>query len=257
MRSARGLGLLIAASCWASATVGAPTPAPAAARVLLRAETSGGFVPAFRAAADVPELTVYADGLTLVSGPITRRGATVPTIRALRLGAVWRHRLSILARRSRLFAVPAPSLDATGVADFATTAVTFSRRSGGGARVHAYALDFTGNDAALPPATLVARARLRALLAYPEAHARPAGTWQPTTWCITALPTPERQGLTRWPGPDLARDPADAATTLVAGATGRRARDLIAGEPGAAWQVGDAAFVLAIRPLLPDQHRCA
>jgi hypothetical protein len=279
---------LVAGACGSSATTGRArtrTTPDAADVAVIRVDTRGGFTTLDTQLAIVPEVSIFGDGRVVVSGPVTAQYPphALPNLVAGRLadGAV--SRLVARAQRAGLLG-PALDFGRPGVSDLATTTVTFTTLpacpAGGDctyavSKQSAYALDFgTGPaDTRLTAAQRAARARLRAFVDAVRSEATTVATepYRASEVAIFVHAASGRDttqggvvpGRTRWPHGDLAtigKAGIPTAGYRCAVLTGTDAATALAAAADASsitrWQSNGSEYLIAWRPLLPDEHTC-
>jgi hypothetical protein len=290
--------LLLAAGCaQRAAGTAAPRGAPAthppveSDGLVLQIRHVGGFLPAGRAQAGLPVVSIYADGRVIDEGPAPARfpGPALPDVRVR-----WISPADVRALVNR--AVAAGVSDTTdlgrpGVIDAATTRITVVTDSGAHVR-DVYALAEAGRPPVVtgggygPPPTYqvrglsaeqqAGRARLldlvRALTDLPATLGAgavgPATVYQPTAVAAVVTssgPGPQEppQQARPWPGPALPGQPlpGPAGVTCVT-ATGQAAATVLAAARTAnqftPWTAADGRqWWVAFRPLLPGETGCA
>ena len=241
------------------------------AELVLRAATGGGLVPPSSRLAEIPELSIYADGRVITLGPTTLEfpGSALPNLQVGRLAApdLDEYRLAIEA--AGLLADPPPDFGDPGVTDMPTTVVTLTV-DGEERTLSAYALDFSEGDDQLEPEQREARQRLRALVRGFEADLA-TETYAADAAAVLVRPfDADERGdspppTTRdWPLGDLAgagelyEGVEDARCLVVTGADAQTVLTTAAdANQGDRWRSGDAEYDVVFRPLLPDETTCA
>lgn len=270
------LPVLLLAAC---AGQGAPTAGEGPAEVyrpdevVLRSESVGGFVPVDYTFTRLPDITVYGDGRVITQGamPAIYPPYALPAIAQSRLSADAVDHLVRLAIEAGIgddddYGMPP-------VADVPDT--HFIVVSDHGVRESTvYALGFDGPD--LSPAQQAARGKLKAFAEMLADLAKTVGAdkvadeglYQPTSMALIVrswsgdddpnLPQPPRD----WPGPALPgeelRQGLGVSCLTVTGA------ELTAVTEAAAsantltpWVWEGSSYLVAFRPLLPDESSCA
>jgi hypothetical protein len=291
---------LIAAGCVNAASSPTPTPpagptagptatpaatpkyavASSADKLILRIQTSGGFIAPGFLLTTVPSFALYGDGSIIVPGPIDAiyPAPLLPNLRVMRVSAADIQKIVAAADAAGLLG-PDGSFDAVGIADAGTTEFT-TVVAGKAHRISAYALSEAkgpGAPTSGDPVIAAARARLSAFWAemtdlttflgrpvddteaYKPAGLRlflsdagPADSTQPTAQTLA------------WP---LATDPATAAQqTTVPGTmcVALAGSDLASFTAAAAnangatvWTYGHARYSVGVRPMYPNESGCA
>jgi hypothetical protein len=251
--------------------------------LVLRLRYVGGFAPPSAHLMDLPMVSVYGDGTVIVPGPqiMIYPGPTLPNLQRATITPAGMQVLLAAAREAGLLG-PDAQYGLEGIMDASTAEFTLNAEG----RVHtvsAYALmEGEGRSPEAPgssdPAVADARAKLslfQGQLGSLEALLdKEIGPWTPfqpdvVQLLITAGPPDDGQGLAQapvaWPlDADLATF-GDALPTLMEGqrcgvVAGADLETLwpLFGEASALtpWTDGDAAFGIAVRPLLPAETGC-
>ncbi len=284
-RAAAVLLLLLGVTACAQRTGPAGPPAappgadlPSAADALvLRVEHVGGFTTPEGQAARLPIVSVYADGRTILQGPVPAiyPAFAWPNIQVLDIGTEGVRQLADRA----LAAGVAESLDlgTPPLADVPTTRFTLGTEDGTHVR-EVYGLSETAGmpDPGLTDEQVAARQRLQELLTEltdlgiaetPEEVPQP---WTPAAVAAVVRPwtAPEEdiaQGLSPepvpWPGPALPGEQIRPGIGCAV-ATGEQATAVIdaAGQANVLtpWSTPDGAvWSVSFRPRLPDESGCA
>jgi hypothetical protein len=166
-----GLVPLLLGGCTAAASI-SPSPStggnmdhPSGARdLVLRYETTGGFVPQEALLGRYPTVSVYGDGSVITEGPqiAIYPGPALPNLIATKLTETGLQRLLALAAEAGLLG-PDAQFDAIGIADAGTAQFTVVA-NGSRHTISAYALS-ESEDRGLAPAVAAQRTRLRAFVA--------------------------------------------------------------------------------------------
>ena len=251
--------------------------------LVVRLRYVGGFAPPSAHLMDLPVVSVYGDGTVLVPGPqvMIYPGPSLPNLQRATITPAGMQILLAAARDAGLLG-PDAHYDLGGIMDASTAEFTVNAEG----RVHtisAYALmESGGREPELPPDTdpAVADARAKLSLFRGQLGSLEAlldteiGQWTPfepesAQLLVTAGAPDDGQGLVQqpiaWP---LDTDLATFGDALSALMEGQRcgvvaAADLetlwpLFGEANALtpWTDGDAAFGIAVRPLLPGEKGC-
>lgn len=239
--------------------------------VILRMETGGGFVPIGFFATQLPEFTLYGDG-TLIIRPLEDPDfpggwdAALPRLLHARLDEESIQQLLLFALTTGRLATARDNYHDDGIADAPTT--TFTLNAGGMSReVSIYALSEVfepGPDAA----DRAGFHQLAELLRSFEQRARAGDLGdvdyhEPSHYRLTLLETfgePVGQPIA-WPWDDLAvtdfvrEGEFDRPAAIV---TAEQAAALVevpsGGHPGIAVSHGGDVWLVAVRPLLPDEE---
>jgi hypothetical protein len=251
--------------------------------LVLRFRYVGGFAPPSAHLMDLPVVSVYGDGTVIVPGPqiMIYPGPALPNLQRAAITLAGMQVLLTAARDAGLLG-PDAQYDLGGIMDASTAEFTLNAEG----RVHivsAYALmEGGGREPELPPDTDPAVADARAKLslfqgqlgsleALLDTEIEPWTTFEPDSvqLLVTAGAPDDGQGLVQepiaWPlDADLATF-GDALPTLMesqrCGAVdGVDLETLwpLLGQANALmpWTDGDAAFGIAVRPLLPAETGC-
>lgn len=248
--------------------------------LVLQLHAAGGFVPWGYDFANVPEVSVYADGTAVVHGPMTLQypGAALPNLQTLQLPDGVLDELVAAAAQAGLLAPP-PEYGQPGVTDLPSTHVTIA--VGGETFEHvAYALGagpgedgpdsegmFGGGASGLTEEQSAARQALGAFVRQVRDAVGAGGEEQyvPTAFGVLAMAqdpaaTADVEGLDGgvlpWPvgggladaGECLLVDGEDAATLL---ATLAEANELTR------FEQDGVTYDVFVRPLLPHESSCA
>jgi hypothetical protein len=276
---------LLLGACSAAASI-SPSPSmggnighPSGARdLVLRYETTGGFVPREALLGRYPTVSVYGDGTVITEGPqiAIYPGPALPNLIATKLTETGLQRLLAFAAQAGLLG-PDAQFDAIGIADAGTAQFTVVAE-GTRHTISAYALN-ESQDRGLAPAVAAQRARLRALVSRLNdlrgaLGAGEVGAEAPYRFTAVRLfvqpAVPPTDGLIQpviaWP---LAiplttfgesAQPGDGAALrcgVVSGADLEVLRPLLMrANQGSPWRSGGHNFSLTIRVLLPDESGC-
>jgi hypothetical protein len=270
--------LLLLAACARPAGDAAPvepsgggTSAPKANEnandLVVRTESYGGFVPASFTIGRIPEVSVYADGRVITTGPVPAiyPGPALPNAQVVMISQA---KLQELREKGQAAGVRnGTDFGRPNVADAPTTRVTLGDQS-----VVVEALQQSQpDDPMLTPAQREARAKLTAYVKTlsdlpvsagsasrpyaPEAVAVLARPWQKPT---DGTQSPQKA----WPGPALPGtyvNPSFKVGCVVAAGADKdkvlaAAKDATAITP---WTAGGDKYLITFRPLLPDEKGCA
>lgn len=265
------LGLAACGQQGGSATpaTGSELPAPAEGLVL-RVESTGGFVSPSVTAARLPLVSLYADGRVLSEGPVAQifPGPALPNLQENRIdqGAVQ----DVVDRAVAAGVTETSDLGSPPIAD--ATSIRFTLVTASHTYVReAYALSETpGDGAGLTEQQQAARAKLSDFLASVTDLPAKAGDSAPyAPAAIAAVVTPWNdqqndppQPDVAWPGPALPGEPTgglpDASCVT---ATGDQAQALLTAATSASastpWTTADGTrWSVTLRPLLPDESGC-
>lgn len=251
--------------------------------LVVRLRYVGGFAPPSAHLMDLPVVSVYGDGTVIVPGPqiMIYPGPTLPNLQRATITSAGMQILIAAARDAGLLG-PDAHYDLGGIMDASSAEFTVNAEG----RVHtvsAYALmEGGGREPEMPgsndPAVADARAKLslfRGQLGSLEALLdTEIGLWTPfepesAQLLVTAGAPDDGQGLVQqpiaWPlDADLATF-GDALSTLMEGQRCGVVEDAdletlwpLFGQANALtpWTDGDAAFGIAVRPLLPAESGC-
>lgn len=276
--------VLLLASCSAG-TASSPTPSPigttshpeGANELVLRYETTGGFVPREFLLSSYPTISVYGDGTAITEGPqiAIYPGPALPNLIATTITEAGLQRLLGLAIDAGLLG-PDAHYDAIGIADAGTATFTVVA-NGTRHTISAYALN-ESEDRGLDRTVAAQRARLRAfvtrlgdlrgalgpdqvgaeapfrfsamrLFVQPgvlaEGPAQPGIDWPLATPLATF-------GQPAGPGPGT-----DLHCGVVSGPDLETLRPLlIQANQATPWRSGGRVYSLRIRVLLPDESGC-
>ena len=274
---------LVTACAQPAADAGAPgAPGPresssgypqAGSELVIRADSSGGFVSPDRTVGTLPQVSVYADGRVITEGPVPAiyPGPALPNVQVQQLSPdqvrqLVRQGLEAGVRSGTDFGRP-------NVADAPTTRVTV-RSAEGTQTVAVEALnEAQADDPMLTDQQESARNKLAAYVAkltgLSGADGMPAAVaYQPETMAALARPwvapgsdDPKSPDVA-WPGPRLPGTYLNEAFKIgcveVTGAdldkvltAARKANALTP------WTQGSAKYLITFRPLLPDEEGCA
>lgn len=238
--------------------------------IAIQIRTGGGFVPQELAFATVPEVTLYADGRIIATGPTTLEypGKALPNVLA---GSVDDSAVRAAVTAAREAGVTdEPELGRPSVADAPTT--TFLLVDGGRTyRLDAYAIDFEDGPG-LTAAQQEARRRLRGLVRRLQDLAAAADRpYRATAVSVLVTPYPEPEpgrapvepvpGEADWPLDDLGGGGEEQFGGRCLGFTGPDAERVLAAAGEARsntrWRSGGRTWALAFRPELPGGEPCA
>ena len=268
--------LLGLAACGERGAGGSPSPAtsstePAAADgLVLRVETTGGFVSPSVTVGRLPLISVYADGRMISEGPVIAiyPGPALPNLQEQRID---RAAVQDLVDRALAAGVAdTTDLGSPPVADATSTRITVVTASHTYVR-EVYALQETPAEGpGLTDAQHAARTKLGDLVSAITAPTAGAGSapYQPDS--IAALATPwsaPQDGLPQpdvaWPGPALPGESTGGLPDLgCVTVTGDQVPTLLTAAASAntetAWVTPDGSrWSVTFRPLLPDESGCA
>ncbi|BCJ48526.1 hypothetical protein Asp14428_00010 [Actinoplanes sp. NBRC 14428] len=281
LRTAAAAATLILLGACAQPAADAPgdSPSPAAPpgpsagpdALVLRVAQTGGFVGPDALAGRLPDLSVYADGRVIFTGPTTAiyPGPALPnvlfrTISAAQVAELTRQAVAAGVRQGADYGQP-------GVADATTTEVTVVTDAGE-QRVAANALrEARPDDARLTAAQKQARTKLAGFLDSAEKLAAGPGAkpYEPEILAAVVRPyvepgddLPARPKTVEWPGPALPGEPLTAALKLSCVTVTGEQRDAVLAAAKDAhattpWISGGNGWTLTFRPLLPGETGCA
>lgn len=237
----------------------------AADQVVWQERTGGGFVPLEVALAEIPQVTIYADGRTFLvessDEPAQggRASVVTGTVPAATLAAFLRD-----VERSELFGPGPIEFGTPLVTDGPTTSVTFHPPGRSPRVVGAYFLH-GGFDRDLAADEVARRKELRALLDRSYGLAQDLRAWTPDRVQVIAPDqgaTSESPTTPPWPGPPPADLPGRSANRPgyrcgeVSGAAAADLHVAAEGNPSSAWLVDGEVRVLVVTPLLPGAEPC-
>jgi hypothetical protein len=269
--------LLGLTACGERGAAGPATPTttasaePAAADgLVLRVESTGGFVSPSATAGRLPLISVYADGRVIAEGPVAAiyPGPALPNLQEQRI-----QRDAVAQLVDSAMAAGVADTDDLGsppIADATSTRFTVVTASHTYVR-EAYALTETQSErTGLTEAQQNARTKLSDLL--DRLSGLTEAGWDSVPYApsaVAALTTPwsdPQDGLTQpdiaWPGPALPGEPMGGLPDLdCVTATGDQAQALLAAAKSAnaatAWVNSDGSrWTVTFRPLLPDESSC-
>ncbi|SHM67925.1 hypothetical protein [Cryptosporangium aurantiacum] len=235
--------------------------------LVLRAESTGGFVPATFTYGRLPTVSIYADGRVITEGPqiAIYPGPALPNLLVRTISRTEVDRLVAAARRA---GVGSPTDYGTpGVADATTTRFTLVE-GGRTLTAEVYALsEAMETDQSLTAAQREARARMRGLLATLSDPASGSGEQRYQPAAIATIVTayantdPENpQPARAWRGaalPGRVVGPADVSCALTTGAAVRTVlADAASANAATPWTYEGRRWSLMFRPLLPDETGC-
>jgi hypothetical protein len=269
--------LLGLAACGERGAGGSPSPATSSAEpaatdgLVLRVETTGGFVSPSATVGRVPLVSIYADGRVIAEGPVAAiyPGPALPNLQEQRLDPTAVQDLVDQAMTAGV--ADTSDLGTPPIADATSTRITVVTASHTYVR-EAYALTETRSDnTGLTGAQQAARTKLGSLVDTLSGQTE-AGSdsvpYRPEAVAALAAPWSDPQdGLTQpdiaWPGPALPGEPVGGLPDLTCvTATGDQAQSLLAAAVPAntatPWVTSDGArWTVSFRPLLPDESSCA
>jgi hypothetical protein len=254
---------------------GAPESATAALgadALVLRTESSGGFVGAGVNLGKIPQVSVYGDGRVITEGPIPAiyPGPAMPNILVQQITP---ELVQALVQQGLAAGVRnGADLGQPGVADAPTTRITVVT-AGGPQTVTAVALnEAQAGDPRLTAAQRQARIKLAAfdkkLSGLPLQQGMPQPTaYQPSRLAALSSPYTAPAGMPAaapkaWPGPALPGIDIGAATKAGCVVVSGGAKDSVLAAVKSAnaatpWTSGAAKWRIVFRPLLPDESGCA
>jgi hypothetical protein len=275
LRPALTVAVLVGvAACGARGAAGPPGPStasavPAAKGLVLRVESTGGFVSPSVTTGRLPLVSVYADGRVISEGPVIAiyPGPALPNLQVQRID---RTAVQDLVDQAMAAGVADTSdLGTPPIADATATRITVVTASHTYVR-EAYALTETQSEnTGLTEAQQTARTKLSSLVsAITEPASDRSAAYRPDS--IAALATPwvdPQDGLTQpdvaWPGPALPGEPTGGLPGLgCVTVTDGQVPALLAAAASAntetAWVTPDGSrWSVTFRPLLPDESGCA
>jgi hypothetical protein len=249
------------------------------ANLVLRIQTSGGFVAPGFLLTTVPGFALFGDGRIIVPGPTPEISPAplLPTELVMQVTPAEIQKIVAAADAAGLLG-PDASYPMVGIADAGTTDFT-TVVAGRAHRISAYALAEAGNGdgrTSGDPAVDAARARLSTFrsqmmdlgtflgrqvptqtfvpagLRVFLSDAGPADSTQPTAqtlaWPLTTDPAKAWEQTTN-PGTNcVALTGADLATFTAAASNA---------SPGTVWTFGSARYAVAVRPMYPNESTCS
>jgi hypothetical protein len=263
------------AACGERGAAGTPSPTtssaePAAEGLVLRVESTGGFVSPSVIIGRLPLVSVYADGRVISEGPVIDiyPGPAVPNVQEQRID---RHAVQDLVDRALAAGVAETSdLGSPPVADATSTRFTVVRGSHTYVR-EAYALwEAPMEGPGLTEEQQAARTKLSDLVSAVTEPTASDGSvpYQPAAIAAIATPWVDPQdGLAQpdvaWPGPPLPGEPSGGLPDRgCVTAVGDQAQALLTAAASAntstPWVTPDGSrWSVTFRPLLPDESGCA
>jgi hypothetical protein len=238
--------------------------------MVIELSVGGGLAPpAVRVSDSLPRVWVGGDGRYLRQAPDAPATAALPRLEERRISQTALADLLDQARRAGLLA-DNPDYGSPGIADAMVTRIVIVT---GGVRRQVLVSALGYPNTGLDDAALAARARLAEFIEVLQHPERVAGASEPTAYrpagiavfVLGAADTSAEKPPATWPFGDLGAAgapsdwPAGAARCLVVGG------DEVTSVANAAagqdrftpWRAGDGLWDIGLRPLLPDEHRCA
>lgn len=283
MRIARGLcataaTVFMLAACARPAPGEGPAPTPSGGSVpasgdalVVRIERFGGFAGPDLLVGKLPDVSVYADGRMITQGPqiLIYPGPALPNVQVQTLAKATVDALVTKAANAGIGA-GADYGNPGSIADAPTTRVTVGRGQGGTRSVDVVALsEARPDDPRLTQAQRDARAKLAAFVREVTDLSAAAGVPEPRAYRSTAMAAiarpyrgdglPSKPPAIAWPGPALPGRQLGTAGCVTVTGTQLAAVLAAAGKANAMtpWTSGGEEWVVAFRPLLPDEHGCA
>jgi hypothetical protein len=265
------LGLAACGQQGGTATPASTSSVPAPAEgLVLRVESTGGFVSPAVTAARLPLVSLYADGRVLTEGPVAQiyPGPALPNLQEGRIdqGAVQ----DVVDRAVAAGVTETSDLGSPPIAD--ATSIRFTLVTDSHTYVReAYALwETPGDGAGLTEEQQAARARLSDFLASvtdPAAEGGDSAPYTPSAIAAVVTPWTEQQDdppqpEVAWPGPALPGESTGGLPDVsCVTATGDQAQALVTAATSAStttpWTTADGTrWSVALRPLLPDESGC-
>jgi hypothetical protein len=267
--------VVLLGACAQQTAAGSPTgtpesaaaKSPAANDLVLRTETSGGFVAPDMVLGRFPQISVYGDGRVISEGPVPAiyPGPALPNIQ---VSTITPELVRQLVKEGLAAGVRNGSdLGQPGVADAPSTRVTVVT-AGGKQVVTINALtEAPSNDRRLTSDQRSTRAKIAAYVKKLGALPKNPVAYQPTAVVVFAAPwTKPANGpvppAKAWPGPALPGTDIDSATRAgcLAVTGGQTPKVLTAARSANAltpWTTGSSKWRIVFRPLLPDENGCA
>ena len=272
---------LLAACAQPSATgAGAPDSRESASpypqggdELVVRVESSGGFVPPDRTVGTLPAISIYADGRVITEGPVPAiyPGPALPNLQVVKIGP---DKVQQLVKEATDAGVrPGTDFGRPNVADAPTTRVTVTTAQGTQSVAVEALNEAQADDPMLTAPQEAARATLAAFvdkLTDLSAGGDPSATGPYAAESLAVLARPYvKQGAEQpaqpeiaWPGPALPGDYLNPAfkigCVVVSGAdadkvltAAKKANQLTP------WTADGAKYLITFRPLLPDEKGCA
>src|SRR3954447_23673041 len=261
------------AACGEPGTATPPSPTsaasePAAAEgLVLRVESTGGFVSPSATAGRLPLVNVYADGSVITEGPVIDI-YPAPALPNVQEGHIEPSEVQDLVDAALAAGVAdTTDLGKPPIADATSTRITLVTAENTYVR-EAYALTEGATDSrGLTGAQQAARTKLSDFVDQVTAHSGDTVPYAATTTAALATPWVDPQdGLTQpeipWPGPSLPGEPLGMPDLTCVTVTGGQQQALVsaAGSANAAtpWVTPDGSrWTVTLRPLLPDESSCA
>ncbi|MFI7602998.1 hypothetical protein [Actinoplanes sp. NPDC049681] len=246
-------------------------PTGGAGGLVLRVKHTGGFVGPDALAGRLPELSVYADGRVIFSGPTTAiyPGPALPNVLVRMLSP---EQVTELTRQAVAAGVrPGTDFGQPGVADATTTEVTVVTGAGEQTASANALREARPDDPRLTAAQKQARTKLTGFLDRTDELTSGPGAqpYRPEILAAVVRPyvepgddLPGRPQAVQWPGPALPGEPlAEPQKLSCVTVTGEQrdavlkaAKDAHATTP---WVSGGNGWTVTLRPLLPDETGCA
>jgi hypothetical protein len=256
-----------------SARESSAAPYPDGDDLVLRTESSGGFVPADRTVGTLPAVSVYRDGRVITNGPVPAiyPGPALPNVQVQMISA---QQVADLVRESTAAGVRSGTdFGRPNVADAPTTRVTAITASGKQTVAVEALSEAQANDPMLTAAQRDARSKLSAFVTKLTGLPQADGMGDPVAYrpaALAALARPWTDPGTdvpagaakAWPGPALPGtylNPSFKIGCVVV--TGAERDKVLAAAKDATtltpWTVGPDKYLITFRPLLPDEDGCA
>jgi hypothetical protein len=249
---------------------------PRADELVLRAESTGGFVPVERVVGALPMVSVYGDGRVITEGPVPAifPGPALPNVQ---VSMITPELVQQLVKQAVDAGVkPGADFGQPNVADAPATRVTVVTGAGPQTVTAAALNEAQANDPRLTAEQRTARTKLAAfvkmLSSLPAAEGVPHSVaYDPTELAALTKPWTEPANLPgntvqsppkAWPGPALPGEVLNTNTgigcTVV---TGTQKDQVLAAAKTATsitpWTQGGKKWSITFRPLLPEETGCA
>ncbi|GAA0503064.1 hypothetical protein Ade02nite_36380 [Paractinoplanes deccanensis] len=250
-----------------SPVASAPTQGEGANYLVVRTESSGGFVPPDRTVGGLPAVSVYADGRVITDGPVPAiyPGPALPNVQVTQISPeqvqqLTQQGLDAGVRNGTDFGRP-------NVADAPTTRVTVRGPEG----THTVAVEALRESQANDPMLTKPQREARSKLAsYVDKLTGITGTtvaYEPKELAVLARPYTEQGNAepkspeVAWPGPALpGRYLNEAFKIGCLTVTGDQMDTVLAAAREAnamtPWTDGGKKYAITFRPLLPDESGC-
>lgn len=250
-------------------TTGVDTADLPADQVVWQELTSGGSGPAAARAAEVPTVTIYADGRIFVVDPQATPHFDKPV--PMLVGTVAPERLEGFLDDVRITGLLAGDVDygEPSIAEFPTTTVTY-HAIGTPKSIEVYALGIEQGDSAardsLTDRQVQARQQLSAMLLSAGTMSTDLEPWTPqevhaTMFNPDGIATVDENYSAPWPGPGFDEFPAfepgqTTSCLLLGGDDAVAVYEAATLNPGSTWTSGEDLRQIVVAPVLPGEEGC-